>query len=187
MFGWTMIGAVTAAAGYAYVQGAQSEVEYVRSSVDQRSYLVQKGGTASRAADALGKISMDIEALIRHMQKKFPDDARVVRMAARFNPSAVSEGTSKSGYTSYSVNKGESVVLCLRQPDDSFADPNVVMYVALHELGHLATKEIGHPPPFWDAFRFILREAVAIGIYTKTDYAKDPKPFCGITVDSSVI
>ena len=32
------------AAAYAYVQGQNSEVEYVRSNVDQRQYLVQKGG-----------------------------------------------------------------------------------------------------------------------------------------------
>jgi hypothetical protein len=187
MFAYTMIGAVSAAAAYAYVQGQNSEVEYVRSNVDQRQYLVQKGGTSAQAADALGKIISDVEALIRHLQEKYPDDERVAMLADRFDPAAVSEGSSHTGYTSYSVNKGEKIVLCLRQEDDSFAPPNVVMYVALHELAHLGTKEIGHPPSFWTNFRFILKEAVAIGIYEKQDYAKEPQPFCGITVDSSVI
>lgn len=191
MFALSLIGAVSAASAYAYIKGERSEVEYVRSNVDGRQYLVQKikqkGAGSSEAADALGKISSDIEALIRHMQEKFPGDERVKLMAKRFNPQNVSEGSSNSGYTSYSVNKGERLVLCIRQSDDTFADPNVVLYVALHELAHLATKEIGHPPAFWKSFAWILKEAVEIGIYKKVDYSKKPEPFCGITVDSSVI
>jgi WLM domain len=191
MFAYTMIGAVGAAAAYAFVKGERSEVEYVRSNVDQRTYLVQKiqkgGATSMQAADALGKIVTDIEALIRHLKEKYPKDERVILIDKRFDPAAISEGSSHTGYTSYSVNKGESVVLCLRQEDDSFAPPNVVMYVALHELSHLGTKEVGHPPSFWSTFSFILKEAVAIGIYKKQDFAKEPQAFCGITVDSSVI
>jgi hypothetical protein len=191
MFAISLIGAVSAASMYAYIQGSNSEVEYVRSNVDGRQYLVQKinqkGAGSSEAADALGKISSDIEALIRHMQEKYPADQRTHLMAKRFNPDRVSEGSAHSGYTSYSVSKGQSVVLCLRQTDNSFADVNVVKYVALHELAHLATKEIGHPPAFWDSFKWILKEAIAIGIYKKQDYSKSPQPFCGITVDSSVI
>lgn len=190
MFAYTMIGAVGAAAAYAYVQGERSEVEYVRSNVDQRTYLVQKiqkgGATSSQAADALGKIVTDIEALIRHLKEKYPKDERVLLIDKRFDPAAISEGSSHTGYTSYSVNK-QKVVICLRQEDDSFAPPNVVMYVALHELAHLGNEEIGHPPSFWRLFEFILKEAVAIGIYKKEDFAKKPQPYCGITVDSSVI
>lgn len=191
MFAISLIGAVSAASVYAYIQGSNSEVEYVRSNVDGRQYLVQKinqkGAGSSEAADALGKISSDIEALIRHMQEKYPDDERTKLMAKRFNPDNVSEGSSHSGYTSYSVGKGQRLVLCLRQTDDSFASVNVVMYVALHELAHLATKEIGHPPSFWKNFSWILKESIAIGIYKKQDYSKDPQQFCGITVDSSVV
>lgn len=191
MFATTLIAAVSAASAYAYVQGSNSEVEYVRSNVDGRQYLVQKikqkGAGSSEAADALGKISSDIEALIRHMQEKYPTDERTHLMAKRFDPSSVSEGSAHSGYTSYAVGKGQKLVLCLRQTDDSLAPVNVVFYVALHELAHLATKEIGHGPVFWTNFKWILKEAIAIGIYKKQDYSKDPQPFCGITVDSSVI
>jgi WLM domain len=191
MFATTLIAAVSAASAFAYLKGENSEVEYVRSNVDGRQYLVQKikqeGAGSSEAADALGKINSDLEALIRHMQQKFPDDERVRLMAKRFNPTAVSEGNAHSGYTSYSISKGERIVLCLRQTDDSFADPNVVLYVALHELAHLGTISIGHKPEFWKLFSDILKEAVSIGIYKKVDYSKQPAPFCGITVDSSVI
>lgn len=186
MFAYTMIGAVSAAAAYAWVQGERAEVEYVRSNVDGRPYLVQKGGTSTQAADQLGKINRDIEALIRHLREKYPKDDRYIRIEQRFDPSAVSEGSAHSGYTSFTIDK-HKVVLCLRQEDDSFAPPNVVMYVALHELAHMGTKEIGHPPAYWSLFSDILRESVKLGVYRKQDYAADPQPFCGIVVDSSVI
>ena len=186
MFAITMAGAVMSAAAYAYVQGALSEVEYVRSDVDGRTYLVQKGGDATVAANALGKINSDIDALIKHMREKYPSDERVHRIAQRFDPAAVSEGSSHTGYTSYSINK-QKMVLCLRQTDDSFAAPNVVMYVALHELAHLSTDTIGHNSDFWTNFRWILKEAIEIGIYKKQDFASDPQPYCGIVVDSSVV
>jgi len=187
MFAYTMIGAVGAAAAYAFVKGERAEVEYKRSTVDQRTYLVQKFEDSGQAADALGKISSDIEALIRHLKQKYPNDERTILVAERFNPAAVSEGSSHTGYTSYSVDKGQRIVMCLRQEDDSFAPPNVTMYVALHELAHLATKEIGHGVQYWTNFKHILKEAIAIGIYKKQDFAKDPQPYCGIVVDSSVV
>jgi hypothetical protein len=189
MFAYTLIGAVAAASAYSYVHGQMSEAEYVTSQVDGRDYLVQKNSSSQEAANALGKINSDVSALVRHLLAKFPDDPRVVRISQRYDPSAISEGSATSGFTSYSVNKGERLVLCLRQDDDaqSFASPNVVMYVTIHELAHLGTKEIGHPPPFWDCFKFLLEQAIAIGIYTREDYAKNPQKFCGIVVDSSII
>ena len=188
MFAYALIGAVTAAASYAYLHGKLAEVEYVRSQVDGNLYLVQKTRSSQEAADALGKINMDIQSLIRHLKEKYPDDKRVKLIEKRYNPAAISEGSATSGYTSYSVAKGERVVLCLRTDDpEEFASPNVVMYVTLHELAHLGTEEIGHPPIFWDCFRFLLQEAIAIGIYKRQDYSKSPESFCGLEVDSSII
>lgn len=189
MFAYTLIGAVAAASAYAYAQGQISEAEYVTSQVDGRSYLVQKNSTSQEAANALGKINSDVNALIRHLVQKFPDDPRVHRLVNRYNPANVSEGNATSGFTSFSVNKGERLVFCLRQDDEetSFASPNVVNYVVIHELSHLGTEEIGHPAPFWRCFSFFLEEAIKIGIYKKEDYAKNPQKYCSIIIDSSIL
>lgn len=187
MFAYAFIGAVTAAASYAYLHGKLAEVEYVRSQVDGNVYLVQKTRSSQEAADALGKINMDIIALIAHLKHKYPDDPRVKAIERRYDHNAVSEGSATSGYTSYSVDK-ERLVLCLRTDDpEEFASPNVVMYVTLHEIAHLGTEEVGHTGTFWRNFGWLLKEAIAIGIYKRQDYSKDPQSFCGIQVDSSVI
>ena len=164
-----------------------AEVEYFTSTVDNRKYLVRSLPDKQQAANMLAEINRDLVSLINHMRKKFPEDLNVKRLFDNYNPNAMSEGSPDSGYTSYSVNKGEKLVICIRNKDNSFVDKNVVMYPAIHELGHIMTPEIGHTKMFWDNFQVLLKEAIDIGIYKKIDFQANPTPYCGITIKSSVI
>ena len=58
-----------------------------------------------------------------------------------------------------------SVRVCI-QPGASL---DALVFVALHELAHIACDEIGHTPRFWDEFRYILDEATRIGAYSGHD------------------
>jgi hypothetical protein len=69
----------------------------------------------------------------------------------------------------------------------SFVEKNVIIYPFVHELGHLMTSEIGHTPLFWKNFKFILQEAVDIGVYSKIDFKNNPTDYCSIKITSSVI
>lgn len=171
-----------------YVKRHYGEVEYVRSQIDGRTYLVRRLADNQRAADFLATINKDINTLIKHLMSTYPDNADIRRLYKNYSPETLSEGSNDNGYTSYSVNKGEKIILCLRQKDDnSFVNKNIVLYVTVHELAHLMTSDVGHTDSFWKNFRFILREAVNIGLYTKVDYAKEPVKYCGIKISSSVI
>ena len=172
-----------------YIKSHYAEVAYVKSNVDGRKYLVRRLHDRQEAADRIASINKDLQTLVKHLGAKYPDKPEVKMLFRNFNPNNVSEGSAQSGYTSYSVNKGERIILCIRQKDnkDTFADRNVVMYVAIHELAHLATKSIGHDKDFWDNFKFMLQEAIDIGIYTRVDYSVKPAPYCGITVTSSIL
>lgn len=170
-----------------YIKSHYGEVGFVKSKLDQREYLVRQLPDKQQAADYLADINRDLVKLCRHMMAKYPNNKDVQQLYRNFNPEAVSEGSLESGYTSYSVNKGEKIILCIRQRDRSFVDKNVVMYVAIHELGHLMTPEIGHTDSFWNNFRFLLDEAIQIGIYKKADFKHAPQDYCGIKITSSVI
>ena len=171
-----------------YIKKNIGEVEYVKSRVDNRTYLVRKLHDKQQAADMLAEINKDCIALIKHLIEQYPDNQDVKRLFKNYNPDNVSEGSSDNGYTSYSINKGEKVILCLRQKiDNAFVDKNIILYVTIHELAHLMTSELGHTDMFWNNFKFILSEAVKIGIYKKIDYSKNPVKYCGIKITSSVI
>lgn len=169
-----------------------AEVEIVYSKIDNRPYVVKSLPNKQRAADLLAKMNRRLILLVEHMQKndggKF-DQTDVDRLATNFNPDNISEGTDKSNYTSYSINKGEKIIFCLRSRDgnDKLVDLNTVMYVAIHELGHLMTEEVGHPPAFWKNFRILLKEAVEMGLYKTVNYAEKPVRYCGIDIKSNVL
>lgn len=171
-----------------YIKKYYGEVAYVKSDVDNRSYLVKKLPNSKEAANKLAKLNEKITILIKHLLSKYPDNEDIKRLYQNYNVENLSEGTSSEGYTSYSVNKGERIIVCLRQKElNEFSDDNVVMYVVIHELAHCAITEIGHTQYFWKTFKWFLEEAVSIGIYTKVDYKKNPQPYCGIRLTTSVI
>ena len=68
---------------------------------------------------------------------------------------------------------------------DKLIDRNTLMFVALHEITHIMTKSIGHTEEFWRNFKFILQESVELGIYTRDEYSKNPKKYCGIEITHS--
>lgn len=178
---------VVLAAIIVWLRVRAEEVEQVVSRTDGRTYLVRRLPDSQEAADRLGRINQDSKKLLEHLSAKFPKNAAVQRLVAKYNPDAISEGSPNSGYTSYSINKGEKLVICIRQSDLSFVDHNITMYVVVHELGHLMTKSVGHTKEFWAKFRFILRQAMAIGLYRKVDFDKKAEDYCSIKITSSVV
>eukprot|EP00798_Chlamydomonas_sp_ICE-L_P010921 gene10921-biopygen10999 len=170
-----------------YLRGFYSEVVFVSSDVDGREYLMRRLPDRQRAADLLARINAKLNKLVQHLVAKFPRNPVVRQLYDNYDPDALSEGGAELGYTSYSVNKGEKIVLCLRQRDHAIVEENILMYVAIHELAHLATDEVGHTPKFWANFKWILGEAMSIGLYTKVDFDSEPQKYCGINITSSIV
>ena len=173
---------------YVYSEPAtNTEVVIKTSSIDGRKYVVLKLPDAQQAADFIADINVDLVELVHHLVSKYPDNEDVVRLYDNFDPDRVSEGSIESGYTSYSVNKGEKIILCIRQSDGSFVEKNILLYVAIHELAHIMTSEVGHTPLFWSNFKFILSDAFAIAIYRMVVFDDRPEDYCGIKISSSVV
>lgn len=84
----------------------------------------------------------------------------------------------QEGDSAYTENK-EVITLCLRDPiTKKYYDMNTIMYVALHELAHVASSTQGHGTEFKKNFALILREAARKKIY---DPRKNiPTTYCGV-------
>jgi len=171
---------------YMYIENKNSDLVYIKSNLDNREYLVQRFPDSNRAADLISIIKKRLDKLTNYCYNKYKLDS-VKRLKRKFNSESIVEVGKGSKYTSYSINKGEKIVLCLRSRDgnNKLIDKNTLMFVATHELAHIMTLSIGHTEEFWDNFRFLLKNAIELKLYNDVNYNKYPKKYCGITVSSS--
>ena len=174
---------------YVYLENKASDVTYVR--LNKIEYLVRNLPDKEEAALLLSKIRdrlskivdkvcADIEA--KDNSKEHNDSLK--RLKKNFKPNNITESSPGNKYTSYSINKGDKIVFCLRAKDGSndLVDINTMMFVAIHELAHLMTKSIGHTTEFWDNMRFLLKEGIEIGVYKKQDFNNSPVDYCGTKI-----
>lgn len=159
----------------------------VKSRVDGKTYKVRDMADKQEAADLLAKVRIRLGRLCDQLVAKYPTKPQVQRMQQNFkaDPDRFLEATPDAKHTSYSVNKGETIHLCLRQrngPDESLVSEDVMMFVGIHELAHTITKSIGHEPEFWNNFGWLLREAEALGLYEHQDFKAHPVAYCGVSI-----
>ena len=162
----------------------------VQSTVDGKTYNVRDMPDKQKAANLMAVLRTKLVKLCEALEKKYPDKPQVKLMVQNFrsDPARFIEATPDSEHTSSTVNKGESIHMCLRQregSDESLVDENVMMFVALHEFGHVCTESVGHEPEFWNNFGWLLKEAEALGLYKYTDFAAHPVNYCGVHITYS--
>ena len=140
----------------------------------------------------LTKIIFNMYTLKNHLIKniKSLDDYKeyIIRLNENFTPShtKIYETDPNLDITSYSINKGQEISMCLRSKiSNEFHDINILTYVAIHEMAHIANPEIGHGPLFNKIFKLFIDESIKIGIYKYDDYAKVKKEFCGVIINSN--
>ncbi|KAI8819789.1 hypothetical protein BJ741DRAFT_715863, partial [Chytriomyces cf. hyalinus JEL632] len=109
----------------------------VRALLDGQSYLVRNSPQSQETAETLARINMKLEPFLKSLNVSPDPEYRgfCARLLERYNPEALSEGRIEKGLTSYTINKGDAIVLCLRSRDDreTLFDENLLMYVVLHE------------------------------------------------------
>jgi len=162
----------------------------VTSTIDGKQYKVRDMPDKQEAANLMAHLRIRLTKLCDALEKKYPDKAQVKQLVKNFrsDPSRFIEATPDSEHTSYSINKGESIHMCLRQregQDESLVDENIMTFVSLHELSHVCTESIGHGPDFWNNFGWLLKEAEALGLYKYTDFQAHPVNYCGVYITDS--
>lgn len=183
---------------YIYLENRTYDVTYVKSNLDGADYLVRNLDDKVEAANLLAKVKTKLVAITEYLAKlddekikKYSKKAsleemkdNISRLKNRFRPDNISESTPHEKYTSYSVNKGEKIVFCLRSKDkkETLVKENVIVFVAIHELAHVMTKSVGHTDEFWANFQFLLKIAVKLKLYNNTNYNESPEEYCGTKI-----
>ena len=170
---------------YIFYSWYNPKLVYVRSRVDKQIYVVRNSQDKQQAGDLLANVSKRLHKLVSKMSEKYgKSHSGVNLLKQRFKGHEIRESLPKANQTSYSLNKGEKIVLCIRARNSAktLTDINTITFVALHEMAHVMTVSIGHKKEFWENFRFILAHAIKWKIYTPVNYNASPKPYCGIKI-----
>jgi predicted metal-dependent hydrolase len=152
-------------------------------------YNVRDMPDKQEAADLLARVRHKLQKLIDVLRQRYPNKPQVIQLNEKFqaDPKRFYEATPDSEHVSYSVNKGDSIHLCLRQKDEAkepLVEENVMVFVALHEMGHVVTSPsvASHGPEFWNNFGWLLREAESLEIYKYQDFRAHPVKYCGESI-----
>jgi len=162
-------------------------LDKIESSLNGKKYYVRNLPDKGEAADKLASIGISLETLIGALDESHKvKGPGILRLKEAFNPDYITENIPGSMYVAYSVNKGEELSICIRSKDtEKFMDNNIIMFVAIHEIAHIMTEETGHTSEFWDNMKFLLQEAISLGIYQYTDYSAHPTVYCGMDINAT--
>ena len=167
---------------------------FLKSPLDNDFYMVRDLPDKDTAVIMLSTIKLNIIKLNDYLVKNKDDKYKeykpyIEQLNDRIQSVTIAESKESSSTTSYSVNKGEELVFCLRSKKEwnKFHNFNTIMYVALHEISHIACPEYGHGPLFKKIFAFITQVAIELNIYVHVDFNKSPEEYCGIYITESII
>lgn len=163
--------------------------------IDGKRYMIEKNKESSDKNNALQTIyaiRSKLDQLIDCLVKKYPDDWKIKRLKDRFKNTIIKEANPNDRdpkKTSYTIDKGEMMVLCIRTRDGQLVDMNTLMYVAVHELTHIysVTYDQDHNAEFWRKMKFMIEEASKCGVYVPIDYQKHPVKYCGQYINSALL
>mgnify|MGYP001365428146 CR=1 FL=1 len=167
-----------------YKDSDYSNLKCIISGVDNKRYCVRERSKLVLAANLLAKITTKMQKLVNFLIKKYPEHDNIKRLHKKFNPNKITETLPTSEYTAYSLNKGQKISFCLdtERENGILIDENTLMFVALHELSHVCSISTGHTDEFWENFKFLIEEALELGIYKPVDYSEKPQRYCGMNI-----
>lgn len=163
--------------------------KYIKSSAYGKEYKVrvfENFDTMTESADYLGDISNRIDEIVNYMHDfKLPNSTISNRIYSRWKKCVLRETHSSEKSAAYTVNKGEELRLCIRDPSNNLENKNTSMFVILHELAHIMSDSYGHNEEFKNNFNFIVHLATALGKYKPEYFHNEPVEYCGTEINTT--
>lgn len=112
----------------------------------------------------------------------------IMRLKENFSKCSLIQETpiNSDNITSYTINKGDIISLCVYDKNGNLHKNNLLTYVLLHELAHIACPSEGHGKEFIYIFKFITDIAAKNNIYRVENYKKYPINYCGMELNTSI-
>ena len=169
---------------------------FIKADIDNNYYLVRDLSDKYVAANLLAQIKKNIlyfiNILYTNRDNKYSEYKIYIEQL--YNNSITTnifENANNNSDTSFSINKGEELNICLRSREvgtyNNFENMNLIMYVMLHELAHIACPEYGHGELFKRIFAFFTKVAMDLKLYSYVNYSKNPVKYCGLLITDSIL
>lgn len=155
------------------------------SSIDYKTYIIVNDNQQEQSLNILYIIRKLYNRLRDYLKINYSKDYRVKLFSERYNDQTILQETNDKNKVSYSQNKGELISLCLRSLTNQFENINTIKFVAIHELAHIITDDVGHTEQFNKNFRFLLSHSIKLGLYQEIDYRRNPTHYCGTIINYS--
>jgi hypothetical protein len=163
--------------------------------IDGNNYYVRDNKDKNKAAEILYELRNNIKKLISFIEEKSENDKEfsmykenIMLIKNKIDKVIIKETPKESSYTSYSVNKGEELYLCIRSKNNNeIHDINDLLYVAIHEIAHIGCPEIGHTNLFFKINLYLLKKAVEFNLYKYDNYNNKPREYCGINLNNTLL
>jgi hypothetical protein len=100
------------------VENNELFIEYRNSKLNNKKYGIQEEFNKSdEAVELLAKLHNHMNDFVTDLQKKIPSDERVKRLVKGFRRAEIEEAPNDDG-SSFTINKGDLVAICLRHKKD---------------------------------------------------------------------
>ena len=161
-------------------------------STDGSTYYLANEDHQHKALQQLEEVRRRIDKFKEYFEQnpgKYPEyQPYIDQLLERSKNVKLNETPPDGNLTSFTINKGEEISLCLRSKRDGHIHGiNLIMYVTLHELSHVACPEKQHTPLFKKIFVFFLEIGKQIGIYVPIQFDKHPLEYCGMTITENLL
>lgn len=125
---------------------------------EYKVYAKRPDSSKRKAADILAELDDRVEKLLAS-----PDDAYQADIKKHFSGTELRENLTEA----YTLGKGTKVYLDLTpgKGDDGFYPIDLLMFVLIHEISHIAVPHDGHDQKFWNIFNKLLDKATNMGLY----------------------
>ena len=163
-------------------------VQYKNAKLNNVSYGYQEiFKNTSNAVEILAKLHTEMTNFVNDLKRIYPNNDGIRRLVTGFDRLKIEEAPDGDDSTSYTVNKGDLMALCIREKksDHPFHDYNTLQFVIIHEMSHIMSVSEGHNEEFIKNFRFLLKEAHKLGYYHPVDYRENPITYCGLKVTNN--
>ena len=156
---------------------------------NKQRYCVRNSKNLPEVDALLANVTDRLTQLVSHLNQKWGSRDFVKRVVENFNPNSIQATMPTDTIVAYTENKGDKMAFCptTKKNAGELIDLNTLMYVAVHELAHVACESVGHTGEFWKTFRKMLIEAARIKIYKPVNYSIHPVPYCGTNIDENIL